>query len=93
MNVYAIDPAAVAAHTTSLRGDAAALHPLHPPCVPDAGPAAGFGAAARAALDAANQRAADLSAEALRLAAAMDLAAHATEAVDGATCHCLGGML
>ncbi|WP_066529828.1 hypothetical protein [Corynebacterium bouchesdurhonense] len=93
MNVYAIDPAAVAAHTASLRGDAAALRPLHPPCVPDAGPAAGFGAAARAALDAANQRAADLSAEALRLAEAMDLAAHATEAVDSAPCHCLGGML
>lgn len=93
MNVYAIDPAVVAAHTASLRGDAAALRPLHPPCVPELGPAAGFGAAARVALDAANQRAADLSAEAIRLAGAMDLAAHATEAVDGATCHCLGGLL
>lgn len=93
MNVFELDSRTVSAHTDALRHDAAALHPLAQPPLELSGPAAQFGAAVTAAIEAANRSAADLVAETYRLASAMDLAAHAADSVDGATSHCLGAML
>lgn len=93
MTVFTLDAPTVSAHTDALRADAAALTLLGRPPFPATGFFATYRAAVDEALACANERAEGISAEARRLAAAMDLAVAAADAVDGCTCEALEAVL
>lgn len=93
MTCFTLHAATVTAHTTSLRADAAALQPLPTPPVPASGWFAEYRRALDEALSVANERACAITAEALRLADAMELTLQAADSVDSTVSAELGGML